>query len=76
MRRSVFRLQSGAILTSNLDLHFPDGRNFRSQPLPVSFEAVLALNEERLPLLVADPRFESDRKRTKAREPFSLGEED
>jgi hypothetical protein len=73
MKRSVFRLQSGAILTANLDLHFPDGRYFRSRPLPVSFEAVLALNEEKLPLLAADPRFESERRRTKAREPFSLG---
>ena len=72
MKRSVFRLRNGATVTADLELHFPDGRDFRSQPSPVSFEAVLALNEERLPLLVADPRFESGRRQTKAREPFSL----
>jgi len=72
MKRSVFRLRNGETLTADVDLHFPDGRDFRSQPLPVRFEAILALNEERLSLLVADPHFESDRKRTKAREPFSL----
>ncbi|MEW6745886.1 MAG: hypothetical protein AB1486_24360 [Planctomycetota bacterium] len=53
-------------------LRLPAAPEFHSQRAPVSLEMILALSEERLPLVNAWPDFEERRLRTKCREPFVL----
>lgn len=57
-------------------LELPDGRDYRPDPLPISFEAAWRFSEERLALINGQPGALEERWARKALAPFRFHPED
>ncbi len=74
MKRSSTKLEKAMKPQNNwdLDLVFPDGKEFSSKYVHVPMEMIIKLSEESLPIVTSVPGFEETRLRQKCTVPFVL----